>query len=196
MKHDKLESFIIKNKDSFDNLEPAPELWNKIANTTQIEKVRKINWNSILWKAAAVIIIFFASYFVHDYINQPEQLISQSNENEITFSYDNEQMNELIEAEAYYVSRISITKNKLNQYANLYPEITKDLMNEFSELDSTYVELKKDLSQNISNQQVIEAMVQNYRIKLQILKEVLSIIESENNYDNNNESKNQKKYEV
>jgi len=111
MKNDKLESFIIKNKNSFNNLEPAPELWNKIADKTQSEKVRKTNWNSILWKAAAVIIIFFASYFVHDYINQPKQLISQSNENEITFSYNNEQMNELIEVEAYYVSRISSEKN-------------------------------------------------------------------------------------
>jgi hypothetical protein len=48
-------------------------------------------------------------------------------------------------------------------------------------LDSALVQLKRDLKDNISNAEVIEAMIQNYRLKLAILEEVLGYIEPAKN---------------
>ena len=44
---------------------------------------------------------------------------------------------------------------------------------DLSELDSIYSSLKKDLRENIDNEQVLEAMIQNYRMKLKILEDLL-----------------------
>ncbi len=194
MKKDKLESFIIENKSQFDDLEPSSDLWNRIVKESRETKpkvisIRKISWNSVLWKAASVVIIFIASYFVHDYVNKPSQLATQENKAEQILP-ENEEINKLFEAEAYYVAKIQTTKKELFSYADEYPGIKKDINRDMLELDSIYAELKKDLNENIANEQVIEAMIQNYRIKLEILEEVLSIIER----SKNNESKENSEY--
>jgi hypothetical protein len=42
------------------------------------------------------------------------------------------------------------------------------------ELDKVFEELKRDLKDNSDNEEVIEAMIQNYRIKLEVLDEILT----------------------
>ena len=44
MKTDKLEQFIRDNRKSFDDLEPNPELWDKIKKPESEVKVININW--------------------------------------------------------------------------------------------------------------------------------------------------------
>ena len=192
MKKDKLESFIIENRNQFDDLELSADLWKNIDNSNRKSKIRKTNWNSVLWKAASVVIIFVASYFVHSLINEPAQIASVENNTEQLLQ-NNQEFNKLIEAEAYYVSKINNAQNKLSSYTTEYPKIQDDITNDIIELDSIYSELKNDLNENIANEQVIEAMIQNYRIKLEILEQVLSIIENSNNKEQN---KNSEYYEI
>jgi hypothetical protein len=52
-------------------------------------------------------------------------------------------------------------------------------------LDSIRTDLKKDLKDNVANQEVIEAMIQNYRIKLQLLEDMLNLLKQ-------NETKSEK----
>jgi hypothetical protein len=40
-------------------------------------------------------------------------------------------------------------------------------------MDKVFEELKEDLRDNAANEEVIEAMIQNYRLKLDILEEML-----------------------
>jgi hypothetical protein len=46
-----------------------------------------------------------------------------------------------------------------------------------------------DLMDNIANEQIIEAMIQNYRIKLDILEGILSELKNENNQYNETSGK-------
>jgi hypothetical protein len=43
------------------------------------------------------------------------------------------------------------------------------------------VEIKKDLKDNISNQDVVEALIQNYRIKIRILEDMLTVLKANEN---------------
>ena len=62
------------------------------------------------------------------------------------------------------------------------PEIKKELNIDLSQLDSICSDLKKDLKDNVSNQEVVEALIQNYRIKIRLLEDMLTILkENENN---------------
>ncbi len=51
MKIDKLEKYIISNRDEFDDLEPSPNLWDKIEKPKG--RTIKINWRSVLTKTGA-----------------------------------------------------------------------------------------------------------------------------------------------
>ena len=53
---------------------------------------------------------------------------------------------------------------------------------DLNQLDSLYTELKSDLRDNIANQEVIDAMIQNYRLRISILEELLSEIKPDRIY--------------
>ena len=56
------------------------------------------------------------------------------------------------------------------------PDVKKELNTDMSHLDSICTDLKKDLKDNISNQDVVEALIQNYRIKIRILEDMLTVL--------------------
>jgi len=66
---------------------------------------------------------------------------------------------------------------KVQPLLSTYPDLGSELNRDFSELDSICLELKQDLKDNVSNQEVIEALIQNYRIKLTILEDLLNQLE-------------------
>jgi hypothetical protein len=80
---------------------------------------------------------------------------------------------ELAETEYYYASQID---EKLQLIHDSDSEIDKLVMEDMSLLDSAYFELQQDLKDNADSEEVINAMIQNYRIKLQVLEKVLEEI--------------------
>ena len=56
------------------------------------------------------------------------------------------------------------------------------------ELDEVYDELKEDLKDNASNPEVIEAMILNYKVKLEILEDLLEQLKAKENQDEEDES--------
>jgi hypothetical protein len=188
MNPDKLEKYILAHREQFDDQEPDPVLWDRVE--TRKAPVFRINWKDAAWKAAAVAAIFVASYFFHDYMasrNQsPENLFGKNMEDAPPM------VRELIEAEAYYSSMISQKQEEIFRLTASNPDIRHEIDVEMVDLDRVYSELKEDLKDNAHNEEVIEAMIQNYRLKLDILEEMLYQLkqsdESQNEQDNENEA--------
>ena len=187
MKTDKLEQFIRDNRESFDNLEPSDDLWNKIEKPESKVKIININPIAIGWKtfasrAAAVVVIFISSYYFHEYRSQRgANNIAESTESTIE---NNPLYTELIEAEFYYTAQINDRKNELFELAGNTPGLQKDINNELEDLDAIFKELKEDLKDNAYNQEVVEAMIQNYMLKLEILEDILNQIKSSQEKNN------------
>jgi hypothetical protein len=185
MSPDKLEKYILDHRGQFDDQEPDPALWEKI--DTRKAPVIRINWKSIAWKAAAAIAIFVASYYFHDYMASGNQssrrLMSKKSE------VNSPIMRELIEAEAYYTSQIDMRKEEVFRLTASDPDVRHEINAEMVDLDRVYMELKEDLKDNADNEEVIEAMIQNYRLKLDILEEMLARLKQ------SNESQNEKSHE-
>ncbi|MCF8234672.1 MAG: hypothetical protein K9G67_08985 [Bacteroidales bacterium] len=184
MKKDMLENFIRNHRTEFDDQIPSSDVWQSIQK--DVRPVRRINWNSMLWKAAAMIVIFIGSYFFHDLVNQ-KSVKQTYMETEID-SEDLEKAEMLMEAEAYYTSQIDNRKQEVFRLAGSNRELVREVNMEFDDLDKALKELKQDMNDNASNEEVIEAMIQNYRIKLMILEEMLTQLK---NTDNENETKEQ-----
>jgi hypothetical protein len=169
MKPDKLEQFVLDNRSDFDDMSPSPESWEKVKGN--IKPMRQINWTSRLVRVAAAIVIFVSSYIFIDYT------VNKNNDSPLQAAGPNMEFYEnipvLVEARAYYSSQISNMEDEVYQLAGTDSPVRNDIEIEFDELDQVFDELKADLSDDAANEEVIEAMIQNYRIKLQILEEIL-----------------------
>ena len=66
-----------------------------------------------------------------------------------------------------------------------YPSLEDELETDLSELDSIYISLKSDLNDNVANHEVIEAMIENYRLRISILEDMLGFLKSQMDEDSN-----------
>ncbi len=189
MKTDNLEKFIIENRDEFDDLVPSPGVWQKIGQN-QTKKI-DINWTRILVRAAAVIVIFVSSYIFFDYITKDNSKPMLA-ETEVSDPEDIRTYQELMEAEYYYTSMIEQRKEEFIQLSGNNASLRKEINIELTELDKIFRELKEDLKDNADNEEVVVAMIQNYRLKLEILEEILLQLKpaNKNTKDYENESIN------
>ena len=171
---DNLEKFITSNRDAFDLYEPSPEIWKRIEKSVH---KKSITLRVVLWRAAAVILIFGASFVFQRYL----QMVKKPEISKI-------EIPELQEAEIYYTTMVSSKLNEIEPLLKEHPGMEKEIMKDLSELDVMYSDLKKDLVDNVANQEVIEAMIQNYRMRLDILEDVLNELKNqEKNEKNTNE---------
>jgi len=185
MKTDKLEKFIIDNRDEFDELIPDPMLWDKVE--TRKPKTVQLNWKTIGLRVAAVVVIFISSYYFHDFVQNrnARQNVAAS---EAGFDGQNSIYQELVEAEFYYTSQIAETREAVFYLTSNNHGLRKDINAELLDLDKVFQELKNDLNDNADNEEVIVAMIQNYRLKLEILKDILHQLEATDDKNNDDEA--------
>ena len=177
MKPDKLERFILENKEGFSPPEVSSDVWDKVTKREQKKRI-SFNWNLIMSRAAAVVAIFISSYYFHEYRAKiKSNALGTSAE---ALASDEPLYKELMEAELYYASQIKYKKNELFSLTEDAPSLQKDVTRDLSELDAILRELKADLKDNADNQEVIEAMMQNYMLKLEILEDMLQQIQPKN----------------
>jgi hypothetical protein len=172
MKKDKLEQYISGRREDFNDLNPPALVWKNIDK--EVNRVKRIpgrTFISFAWQSAAAVIIFVGSWLLHDYINQGRSSKPKPVE---TIVAVNPVLNELSDAEAFYSSQISSKQVELSKYTQEHPEIIADLKKEFQEMDKNNTELKKDLVESNANEKVIEAIIKSYRMKLDILDQMLT----------------------
>lgn len=182
MKKDKLEQYIAENRDQFDLYEPGDGIWNSIERNIR-KKGKHIDWKTIFWRAAVIIIIFAASFLIQEYLHRNELVTGRKERN-----LKNVEIPELQEAEMYYANRVDEKIREIEPLLTKQPELGNELRDDLAELDSIYAQLRKDLKDNIANDAVVEAMIQNYRLKLQILEDLQGFLkETTNNEQDEND---------
>lgn len=166
---DKLEEYIRKNREDMDRYSPRKSIWRNIHRKLYTEKSSSRQWISIA--AMIVVILGMAVIFF-----KPEYRWSsadrQKNNNEDLTGVTPQ----LKETETYYNNLINSLYTEAKPLLTNNPEIKKELNSDLSQLDSICTDLKKDLKDNIANQDVVEALIQNYRIKIRILEDMLRVL--------------------
>lgn len=183
MKKDKLEHFVRENAGGFNTLEPPLMAWDAIEK--ELPVARKSNIRKLwpyAWKVAAAVLIFASAWMLNDFVdlNGQKQTTGQRKG-----PAENPALSELQDAEAYYTSQISSKQSELAVYATEHPEIIEDLKREFSEMDKKKAELKDDLKESNADEKVIEAIILSYRVKLEILDQMLSELQRSDNPERN-----------
>ena len=169
MKPDRLESFVNENRHEFDHMEPSDNVWNAISNRLDekpIQKTRRLNW----MKVAAIVAVLLTVPAIIYRVNY-----SGVEQSANAISIDPE-VKELMEAEAFYAQEVSGKLAEIQKCYQIYPELKSEIEGDLNELEAMYLSLKSDLRENISNKEVIEAMIENNRYRMKLVEDVLEQI--------------------
>ncbi len=179
---DRLEEHIRRNREDLDRYKPSSDTWKIINKRLNNGKSKNSHWISI---AAMVIVIIGSAVIFYKSPNRISRT-SITTDNEV-----NKQLNpELKEAEIYYNNLVNSLYKEATPLLTANPEMKKELAHDISQLDSICLDIRKDLKDNVANQEVVEALIQNYRVKIRLLEEMLIILkedkdnlEKEKNYE-------------
>ncbi|MGB0522909.1 MAG: hypothetical protein ACPGJS_08105 [Flammeovirgaceae bacterium] len=167
---DELKRYVDDHRDDFElptelSAGGFDELWNDIDQgiTAQEKQAKRLSlFSSKAWKVAAMLILTIGLAWL---AFQWKHTSTMANANP-----------EWMETEQFYTSQIN---EKMQVLEAKRAELDGTVFDDLNMLDSAFKELKDDLQDNADNEEVIEAMIQNYRIKLQLLEEILREIETD-----------------
>jgi hypothetical protein len=168
MKMDKLEKYIISNKEQIDDKRPSDKVWHKINDRLDQSDSKNFQIGNYLWRAAAVILFATVLWLLYDRNGQDMNVAdnNETYENNIVFN----------DVESHYINMIESKQELILQYVSNNPEIDKNLLTEIDQLDSTYHELKSNLDDGYS-ERIIDAMVVNLQMRIDILNRQLDVLE-------------------
>jgi hypothetical protein len=172
MKTDPLEDFIRSNRDQFDDQEPSPEVWLRIQKSQKQPHIRY--WQSPLIKVAAVAAVFALGYLFSVWVGQR----SPEAETVAVQKQISPELQVLQEARMYYSSMIAEREQQVYLLTADNQPLQEEIREEFEHLDRAFKSLENDLADQVASEEVIEAMIQHYRIKLDALEDILYQIKS------------------
>jgi len=155
-----LEKFILENRADFDQEVPPLKVWAHIDRELDAKKPVRIVWMKyVRVAAAAAVLIAVSCYIGFQAGSQVETAQALSD-----FSPEHAEM------ERYFNEKINEKMAKLVSYQQ-----DEHVRPDLQELDLVYDELKAELKEAPmgGEQKVIEAMINNYQTKLDILEHVL-----------------------
>lgn len=176
---DKLKKFIEDNEAEFDQL-PRPGHFDRFKQKqAQFTPSSKPNADSFsVWlKVAAVFVLVFGIGWL--FFNLGKMQGNQEfASNAIGISENN--TNELAEVEFFFDQQVVLKKKEVMLFASNNNEATNQILIELERLEVQYIELKEELAINSNNEQIINAMIENYRNRLSLLEKLLSKLKKSN----------------
>ena len=171
---DRLEEFVKANRDAFDEAAPKPALWDRIEADLggEDEKVKPLQSNLWMWKAAVVVLLGAVTFLaIERFVPQqqtvaPEQLVSTL-----------EEFNEL---EEFYMAVINEKSDKLSLELE-GEEFFNYLEGDIEEIDAIYQELKDTYTNEQASQIVMDRLIHLLRQKLHLINSQLDILEEAKN---------------
>jgi hypothetical protein len=176
-----LEEYIRRNREELDKYEPPSGVWKGIGKRLNGKKSPIYRWISI---AAMITVIAGTAVVLYRSGLKPSELNNNNTLNPATTRASSQ----LKETEIYYNNLANSLFREATPMLAKYPEVEKELFTDISHLDSICLEIRKDLKDNVANEDVIEAMIQNYRIKIRLLEDMLTVLKEEDNNKEKNKS--------
>lgn len=170
-----LKKYIRKNRDSFDEKEPLEGHFDRFRQKMESRKpARKVNLFMVA--AAAAIAGFVLTGTIGVLYNSSS--LNRLNSKELSLSVISP---ELKEVEDYYQSQINARYNEINTLKkSTSPEIETEVNKAIDDMDLGYKILKKDLSKSPKQERIVNAMIQQYQVRIDMLDQILKTLQSFN----------------
>lgn len=196
----KLEDFIQQNREEFDEELPKNLVWENVQTSFSDEKtvqprVIELKYFRLLAASFAFVVCAMLVLYFYQMQNIKNEYATKENTEE-NLAQNLPIDEEFVQAENYYVTQIS-NNRKLLQTKELEVKSAEveDVDNELKSLEIEYRNLKDDLLNGGNPKIVADAMLENLRIRNEILEEQILIVEQiteKLKKSNENQSKNSK----
>jgi hypothetical protein len=177
-----IEKLIRENKSHFDSFEPSEGHFDRFTaklEAGQATTTTRLRLLPYLLKAAAVaILVTLSSLWTWEHVLSPNA--DKMALGEVSTEYG--------EVEQYYVRQVNLMEDEIKgiQISN-NPEQNKMLMKELEDMDDMYAELQKDLKANPDDDRVINAMIEHYQRKVEVMNYILTQLKDVKNDNQINE---------
>jgi hypothetical protein len=181
-----IEDIIRNNKDFFDDAEPSTghlERFNrKLEKRFQVNTIKRSIVPYLLKAAVVTLLITLSSLWTWDHFIRTGS--SRMTLGQISPQYK--------EVENYYVHQVNLMEGEIvNVDLKNNPAQKTMLMKEMKSMDSTYVSLQKELKANPTDERIINAMIEHYQTKLEVMTYIVNQLKTIRN-DNHNKKENEK----
>ena len=182
-----IEDIIRDNKDFFE-AEPSKEHFEKFTGKLETRFGRQTVKRSIvpyLLRAAVVtLLVTLSSLWVWDnYLSPGSKRMTLG---DVSPQYR--------EVENYYIHQVNMMESEITNVNIINnPEQREILMSETKSMDSVYVSLQKELKANPNDERIINAMIEHYQTKVDVMNYIISqlkMIRNENQNPKENEKSN------
>ncbi|WP_273566739.1 hypothetical protein [Maribacter halichondriae] len=164
---DNFEKYIRENAAKFDKHKADKEkMWANIAGELKTEAPKVIPiWRSPMLRVAATLLILlgiasFVAVQVFGATNDESQYASK----------------ELLDIDMHYKNLVSYQVQLVKDNPNLTEEDKAEFLSFMDELDAEYEELRLEMQKNLDNEQVLEAIVSNYKQRIELIEKLLKQI--------------------
>ena len=161
---DRVEKFIIENRERFDSEIPRNSVWDKISFRLGVSQPKTRSDFTYLWKAAAILFFGVSAY-----------LLGTKSVNETQSKKLGEVVvEEFSDVENYYVNQIAYKTEQIEEFSDSGAEIEKkaEFHENLAKLDAMYRVLKDKLKDDPS-QEVVDALVLNLIMRIDMLNQQL-----------------------
>ena len=181
-----IEDIIRSNKDFFEDAEPSEghlERFNrKLEKRFQTNTIKRSIVPYLLKAAVVTLLITLSSLWTWDHF-------IRTGSSRMTLGQVSPQYKEV---ENYYVHQVNMMEGEIvNVDLKNNPEQKAILLKEMKSMDSTYVSLQKELKANPNDERIINAMIEHYQTKLEVMTYIVNQLKTIRN-DNQNKKENEK----
>jgi hypothetical protein len=181
-----IEDIIRSNKDFFEDAEPSEghlERFNrKLEKRFQTNTIKRSIVPYLLKAAVVTLLITLSSLWTWDHF-------IRTGSSRMTLGQVSPQYKEV---ENYYVHQVNMMEGEIvNVDLKNNPQQKEMLLKEMKSMDSTYVSLQKELKANPNDERIINAMIEHYQTKLEVMTYIVNQLKTIRN-DNQNKKENEK----
>ena len=164
-----LEEIIRKERGAFDDQEPSEGHFErfsfKLAVRLHSGKAKRSIVPYLLKAAVVTLLVTLSSLWTYDHFIR-ENIKQTMKLGQVSPEYR--------EVERYYVQQVNFMEKDINSLdLENNPEQKEIMMQELKSMDSTYVELQKELKANPDDQRIIDAMIKHYQTKIDVMSYIL-----------------------
>jgi hypothetical protein len=176
-----IDEIIRNNRDLFEGNEPIDghlDRFNwKLERRLHSQATKRSIVPYLLKAAVVTILVTLSSLWTWDnFIRKDSQRMTLS---QVSPQYK--------EVENYYVHQVNLMESEIvNIDLKDNPEQKQMLTNELKSMDSVYVQLQKDLKANPNDERIINAMIEHYQTKLEVMSYIVNQLKAIRNGNLNN----------
>jgi hypothetical protein len=167
-----IEDIIRNNRDFFEDQEPSEGHFDRFSVKLEIRchsKAKRSIVPYLLRAAVVTLLVTLSSLWTWDHF-------IRTGSSRMTLGQVSPQYREV---ENYYIHQVNLMEGEIvNTDLNNNPEQKEILLKEMKSMDSVYISLQKELKANPNDERIINAMIDHYQTKLEVMTYIVNQLKS------------------